>query len=142
MIKNALMTVGLACFSLAAVAQSIGTISNVSGTVTVNDGTRVVNATAGSPISNGARIVTTSTSTATVRLANGCVVDLKPGQAVTLLSSTSCSDLLATVQNTAPAGTPAPSGNAGVGDFVIGATGVVVFVAAVDGLRNRRVSRS
>ncbi len=141
MIKKVLMTVGLACVSIAVFAQSIGTISNVTGTVTVNDGTRVVNATAGSPISNGARIVTTSTSTATLRLANGCVVDLKPGQAVTVLSSTSCSDLLATVQNTVPAA-GASTSNPGFGDFVIGATGVAVFVAAVDGLRNRRVSRS
>ena len=136
MFKKAMCTASLVCFSVAGFAQSIGSLSKVDGTVTVNDGVRVVNGVVGTPIADGARIVTTSTGTATIRLANGCVVDLKPNQAITVLNNNPCGGLLASVQNTVG---PVEAGaqQFSVGDGFIVATGVGVTIAVVDALRNR-----
>ncbi len=141
MLNKALCTAGLLCFSIAGFAQaSIGTLANVTGPVTLNDGSTVVNGINGTSFGSGSRIVTSSTGGATLRLANGCVVDLKPNQAVTVLASTSCAELVASVQTTGVAG-PAQA-NFSVGDAVIVGTGALITIRVLDRIRNRNISGS
>ena len=116
--------VALSSFAATAVmAQALGTVSNVQGVVTATQGATGVAVTPGSPIVNGMRFVTTSSGTATLTLNSGCVVTLQPGQAVTVLQSMNCQQLIAAVQ-------PVPVAPAGT---LIGATpGIVTaFVLAV-----------
>ena len=141
MLIKALCTAGLLCFSAAGFAQSIGTLANVTGPVTLNDGSRVTSGGNGTAFSSGARIVTSSTGSATLRLANGCVIDMKPNQALTVLSSTSCNDLAALIQPTGVAG-PAAASPFSVGDAAIVATGILVTYKVLDNLRNRNISGS
>ena len=83
----------------AAFAQPVlGTVTNVQGVVTATQGATGVAVTPGSPIVNGMRFVTTSSGTATLTLNSGCVVTLQPGQAVTVLQSMNCQQLVAAVQ--------------------------------------------
>jgi hypothetical protein len=82
----------------AAMAQSLGTVSNVQGIVTATQGATGTTVAPGSAIVNGTRFVTTSTGSVTLALNNGCVVTLQPGQAVTVLQSMTCQQLTAAVQ--------------------------------------------
>src|SRR3954471_6833539 len=82
----------------AAMAQSLGTVSNVQGIVTATQGATGTAVAPGSAIINGTRFVTTSTGSVTLALNNGCVLTLQPGQAVTVLQSMTCQQLTAAVQ--------------------------------------------
>ena len=79
---------GLGAFACAyAVAQTnLGTVTNVQGVVTATHGTTVTTVAPGTPIVNGTRMVTTTPSAVTMRLNRGCVVTLRPGQAVTVFA--------------------------------------------------------
>jgi hypothetical protein len=81
-----------------AFAQVLGTVVNVNGVATVTTGTSGLAITAGAPIVNGARVITTSSGSVTFRLNNGCTVTVPPGHAVTVLSALSCQQLQAAVQ--------------------------------------------
>ncbi len=92
------LAIGSAFIATAALAQaSLGSINSVEGIVTVTDGAKLGTAAAGGPITDGTRFVATSTGRAVLRLNNGCVVNLGPGQAVTVLKSMTCDQLLAAV---------------------------------------------
>lgn len=142
MVSKKLLTLGAVLFSAVAWAQSIGTVGSVSGVVTINDGSRVLSAAPGSPIPDGARIVTTSSGSAVLQLANGCVIDLKPNQAVTVLRGSSCGELAAAVRSTGAAPVAGSGSSFGVGDAFIVGTGVVVTYKVIDDFRNRRKSGS
>lgn len=142
MVSKKLLALSAVFFSAAVWAQSIGTVGSVSGVVTINDGTRVLSAAPGSPIPDGARIVTTSSGSAVLQLANGCVIDLKPNQAVTVLRGSSCGDLAAAVRPTGAAQAAAGGSNFGVGDAFIVGTGIIVTYKVIDDFRNRRKSGS
>jgi len=101
----------------------------------------VLSAAPGSPIPDGARIVTTSSGSAVLQLANGCVIDLKPNQAVTVLRGSSCGELAAAVRPTGAAPTAGGS-NFSFGDAVIVGTGIGVTYKVLDDFRNRRKSGS
>lgn len=89
-------------------AQAIGTVSSVNGVATVTTGGGGASLAAGAPVMNGARIVTTSASSVTVSLNNGCTLTVPPAHSVTLLSSMTCQQAQAavlpvtTVANTGP----------------------------------------
>ncbi len=128
----------VALFGLAAAAagaqQALGTVSNVQGVVTVTQGTTGTVVMPGSPILNGMRFVTTSNGTTTLTMNSGCVVTLQPGQAVTVLQSMSCQQLVAAVQPVpvAPGGGAVFAANPGlVNAFII----TVGLGAAAHGLR-------
>lgn len=128
-----LITLSSALIAAAAFAQaSIGTVGNVQGIVTVTDGVTGGTARAGSPITNGMRFVTTSAGSATLQL-RGCTITLAPNQAVTVLQSMSCDQLVAAVQTV---GTPVVAGLGGVPAGVIG--GAAVLTAGVVYARNNK----
>ena len=107
-------------FAGAAIAQApVGTVASVQGLVTVTDGTTGGTAAAGTPIKNGMRFVTTSNGSAVLRLNNGCEVRLRPSQAVTVLQSMNCRELLAAVQSVAPT-VVAGNGSAATGALATG----------------------
>lgn len=120
------IAVMLALVAGTALAQErLGTVSNVQGLVTVTDGATGGTAAAGSPIIDGTRFVATSTGSAVLRLNNGCVINLRPNQAVTVLRSMTCERLLAAVQsvggvNVASAGGSLTTGALATGGLVVG----------------------
>jgi hypothetical protein len=101
------MNVKKLLLSLAAVAAAsawaqgptpIGTITSVNGVATVTTGTTGAPAGVGTPIVNGARVITTSNATVTLRLNNGCTATLPPGHGVTVVSTMSCQQLTAAIR--------------------------------------------
>jgi hypothetical protein len=99
-IKNLLLAI-TACTAAAAWAQapaSIGSVTSVNGVATVTTGTSGAPVAVGAPIVNGSRVITTSTGTVTVRLNNGCVLTVPPGNAVTIQTDLSCQQLTANIR--------------------------------------------
>ena len=80
-----------------AFAQALGTVTSVSGVATVTTGTSGTAVTVGAPIVSGSRVVTTSNSSVTLTLNNGCVVTVPPSSGVTVLSTQTCDQLRAGV---------------------------------------------
>jgi hypothetical protein len=135
----------LAAFALAAgsaLAQApLGTVVNVNGIATVTTGTSGTAIVTGAPIVHGSRVITTSNGSVTVRLNNGCTINVPPGHAVTILSNLTCQQLVAAVQPTATTVTTttvpvavSPTFGAPNGAMVaVGALiGVGILAAAVD----------
>ena len=118
-----LVALGSVLVAVSAFAQApLGTIGSVQGLVTMTDGAAGGTVVPGSPITNGMRFVATSSGSAVLRLNNGCVLTLQPGQAVTVLQNMTCQQLTASVQQAggvtvAGAG---PSGSAGTGALAAG----------------------
>ena len=92
--------------------QEVGVVTRVEGLVTVGQGNTLGNAFKDEIILQNARVVTTATGSTTIRLNNGCVIDLKPNQAVTVDFRRECKALLAAIQ---PAGGVGAAGAGGVG---------------------------
>jgi hypothetical protein len=95
--KLAPVVVGLLAAAALAQAQ-LGTVTSVNGVATVTTGTSGTAITAGAPIVEGARVITTSSGSLTFRLASGCTVNVPPGHGVTVSSGLSCQQLQASVQ--------------------------------------------
>jgi hypothetical protein len=87
----------IACASAMAQAP-LGSVTNVQGVVTATQGTTGTTVIVGTPITNGARFVATSTGSVTLRLNSGCVVTVPSAHAVTVLQSMTCEQLTAAVQ--------------------------------------------
>jgi hypothetical protein len=104
----------------------LGTVGNVQGVVTVTDGATGGTTGTGSPINSGMRFVAGSNGSATLRFNNGCVVNLLPGQSVTVLRSMDCKALLAAVQS--------GGGNVAGGSFGTGAAASAGLAAGSFGL--------
>lgn len=79
--------------------ERLGTVDNVQGLVTVTTGTTGGTTATGNSITSGMRFVASSSGSAVLKFNNGCVVTLKPLQAVTVVRSMSCEALLAAVQS-------------------------------------------
>ena len=112
-----------AAMAQAPAAQPVGVVIRVEGLVTVSLENTLGNVFKDETILQGARVATTSTGSTTIRLNNGCEVNLAPNQAVTIDSRLDCKALLAGVL---PAGT---GGVAGAG--AVGATGIAPGLAGV-----------
>ena len=102
-----------ASFAQTPAPQPVGVVSRVEGLVTVSQDNTLGNAFKDEVIIQNARVVTTATGSTTIRLNNGCIVDLKPNQAVTIDIRRECKAILASIQ---------PAGALGVGG--VGAAGV------------------
>ena len=92
-----------------AFAQALGTVAAVNGVVTFSTSSGNSTLVAGAPIVHGSRIVTTSASSVTLRMNNGCTVNVPAGHAVTVLSTQTCAQLQAAVQPVLPVASNAPS---------------------------------
>ena len=107
--------------STAALAQgpgeSVGVVQSVDGLVTVSQGNTLGNVVKDEKILNGARVVTTSTGSAVVKLNNGCLISLAPNQSVTVDPRLDCKALVASIQSTG-AGAFAAGAGAGAGNGV------------------------
>lgn len=121
---NQLFALAAIVVSAGAIAQSqIGTIANVQGLVTMSDATSVTTVLPGSPVYDGASVVTSSTGFTTISVNGGCDIRLTPNQSVTVTKDKTCAALLAAV-------TPLPAGTAVAG---VGGAGAGVGGAGVGG---------
>ena len=99
-------------FAQSPVPEAVGVVTRVEGLVTVSQGNTMGNAFKDEVILQNARVVTTAGGSTTIRLNNGCVIDLKPNQAVTVDFKRECKAILAAIQ---PAGAVGVAGAGGVG---------------------------
>lgn len=99
---RSLLAASLLCLGTAALAQApqitLGKVAEVQGVVTVSDGVTVGTAVPGTVITDGNRFVTASAGAARLTLDNGCVINLKPNESLTINSKLSCRDLVASVR--------------------------------------------
>lgn len=106
--RTALPAIAITLAAGAAMAQAtLGTVTQVQGIATVTTGTSGTAIAAGAPVVNGARVITTSSGTVTLRLNNGCTVTVPPGHALTVVSGLSCQQLTAAITPTATTTTAA-----------------------------------
>ena len=92
--------------------EEVGVVTRVEGLVTVSQNNTLGNAFKDEVILQNARVVTTASGFATIRLKNECVIELKPNQAVTVDIRRECKAILASIQ---PAGAVGVAGAGGVG---------------------------
>ena len=121
--------------------QAVGVVTRVEGLVTVGQNNTMGNVSKDNVILENARVATTANGSTTIRLNNGCVIDLKPNQAVTVDLRRECKAILASIQ---PAGAVVASGAGsgaggavGAGDAIIIGSGILVTLEAI-----RALSRS
>ena len=115
------------CFAQTPAPQAVGVVTRVEGLVTVSQDDTLGNAFKGEVILQNARVVTTATGSTTIRLNNGCMIDLKPNQALTVDSRRECKAILASIQ---PAGVVGVAGAGGVGSAGAVVVGNAVIVVA------------
>lgn len=105
--------------------ESLGTVGNVQGLVTDTDGATVSSTVQGEVIRDGERFVTSSSGSVTLTLNNGCTLTLQPNQAVTVLKSMTCQELVAAVR---PVGAPSFAGGGfGTGLMSVGGLAIAGF---------------
>ena len=118
--------------------EAVGVVTRVEGLATVSQGNIIGNVSKDEVILQNARVVTTASASTTIRLKNGCVIDLKPSQAVTVDIRRECKAILASIQPTGgvvTAGVGSEAGGAvGVGDAVIIGSGIFVTLEAIRAL--------
>jgi hypothetical protein len=110
---NKVLAAGLMLMGAAASAQTpqtLGTVADVQGIVTVSNGTTVGTAVRGTVISQGNHFVTASAGAARLTMDNGCVIHLKPNQSLRIDSRLSCEQLIASIQPVAGAPVTASAG--------------------------------
>ena len=117
--------------------EAVGVVTRVEGLVTVSQGNTMRNAFKDEVILQNARVVTTSSGSTTIRLNNGCLIDLKPNQAVTVDFKRECKAILAAIQ---PAGAVGSVGAAGVppglNNAIIVGAGVLMGVGLINASSN------
>lgn len=117
--KNLLLALS-ALAAAPAFAQTIGTITTVNGVATVTTGTTGTAIVTGAPIVEGARVITTSNASVTLRLNNGCTLTVPGGHGVTVRSNVPCEQLRASIQpvtTTVTTTTTATQVPVGIGPF-------------------------
>ena len=85
-------------FSLTPLREAVGVVARVEGLVTVSQDNTLGNAFKGQVILQNARVATTATGSTTIMLNNGCVIVLKPNQAVTVDYRRECKEILASIR--------------------------------------------
>ena len=116
--------------------EAVGVVTRVEGLVTVSQNNTLGNAFKDEIILQNARVVTTANGSTTIRLKNGCVIDLKPNQAVTVDFRRECKAILAAIQPAGVVGVAGGVGAGGVGNGVIAVAGVLTVVGAINALLN------
>ena len=91
-------------FSQTRAPEAVGVVTGVRGLVTVSQGNTMGNAFEDEVVLQNARVVTTATGSTTIRLNNGCVIDLKPNQALSVDIRRECKAILAAIEPTGPVG--------------------------------------
>jgi hypothetical protein len=102
MLKKTFAALVVLAVSAAAISQTtapvhLGTVQSVQGLVTVSDGTSIGNVVSGTAIMDGSRIVTSSSGSATLKLDNGCTIDLKPSRSLTFQGQKDCDQTVAAI---------------------------------------------
>ena len=127
-------------FAQAPAPQAVGVVTRVEGLVTVGQNNTMGNVSKDNFILENARVATTANGSTTIRLNNGCVIDLKPNQAVTVDLRRECKAILASIQPTGAvvaSGAGSGAGGAvGVGDAIIIGSGVLVTLEAIRVISN------
>lgn len=108
-----------------AAAAAVGVVESVEGLVTVSQGNTLGNLVKDSTLVDGARVVTTSTGAASIRLTNKCRIDLSANQAVTIDSRLECKALVAGIQSTGAGVAAAASGGGAI--FTAASVGVLTL---------------
>ena len=123
--------------------EAVGVVTRVEGLVTVSQANTMGNVFKDEIILQNARVVTTANGSTTIRLNNGCVIDLKPNQAVTVDFRRECKAILAAIQPSGVVGSAGAFGAVGggvaaggVGNGVIAVAGVLTVVGAINALKN------
>ena len=120
--------------------EAVGVVTRVEGLVTVSQANTMGNVFKDEIILQNARVVTTANGSTTIRLNNGCVIDLKPNQAVTVDFRRECKAILAAIQPAGVVGVAGAVGGGvgagGVGNGVIAVAGVLTVVGAINALKN------
>jgi hypothetical protein len=124
-IKSLLLTSALIATSVFA-QESLGTVGNVQGLVTDTDGATVSSTVQGEVIRDGERFVTSSSGSVTLTLNNGCTLTLQPNQAVTVLKSMTCQELVSAVRPVGGASF-AGGGSFGTGLMSVGGLAIAGF---------------
>ena len=102
--KKIALLVALASSAFAAQAQQIiGTLQDVSGAVSVSGKSVVSRAVNGTPITDGASILISSSGKATLVLQAGCAVTLGANQYLTVSAKMPCEQMTASVKHLFPA---------------------------------------
>lgn len=134
MTKFAFALLLTACVSTSAMAQgpaaSVGVVQSVDGLATVSQGNTMGNLFKEERILNGARVVTTSTGSAVIKLDNGCLISLAPNQAVTIDSRLDCKALVAGITGTGGVAAGAAAGAGGGGVMVAFSSVVAIALIA------------
>lgn len=100
MMKTSVLAFLLAFGALAAqAATGVATIGDVTGAVTVSSTNAVMQAEPGMQLAEGNTVLVSSKASATVTLANGCVVSLLGGQHYTVNGKLSCEQSIASVKH-------------------------------------------
>ena len=97
-----LATIIATAFSGASWAQApapVGAVAEVQGLVTMSLGSNVATVQAGTPVFDGARFVSSSSGGAQLKFTDGCVVNLKPNQALAIDSAADCPTRVASIVN-------------------------------------------
>lgn len=116
-------------FAQAPAPQAVGVVTRVEGLVTVGQNNTMGNVSKDNVILENARVATTANGSTTIRLNNGCVIDLKPNQAVTVDLRRECKAILASIQ---PAGAVVASGaGSGAGGAVGAGDALIIGVGAL-----------
>ena len=120
--------------------EAVGVVTRVEGLATVAQANTIGNVFKDAVILQNARVVTTANGSTTIRLNNGCVIDLKPNQAVTVDFRRECKAILAAIQPAGVVGVAGAVGGGvgagGVGNGVIAVAGVLTVVGAINALLN------
>ena len=125
-------------FAQTSAPEIVGVVTRVEGLATVSQGNTLGNVFKDEVILQNARVVTTASGSTTIRLKNGCVIDLKPNQAVTVDIRRECKAILASVQPGGVVGVASAGGvgAVGVGNAVIIGGGVLTFIGAINAISN------
>jgi hypothetical protein len=78
--------------------QTLGTVAEVRGLVTMSLGANVATVQPDTPVFDGARFVSSSSGEAEIRFKNGCRLKLLPNQWVTIDSAQDCDTLIASIR--------------------------------------------
>jgi hypothetical protein len=106
MFKKILAVVGAIVIAASAMSQvqtpepkRVGRVGEVEGLVTVSDGNNVSNVVKDSPVIEHTRYVTSSTGSAVLKMNNGCTVNLRPSQSLTIDPAKDCEELIAAIES-------------------------------------------
>ena len=119
--------------------EAVGVVTRVEGLVTVSQNNVLGNVSKDEVVLQNARVVTTSSGSTTIRLNNGCIIDLKPNQAVTVDFRRECKAILASIQ---PAGAVGAGGVGvagvppGLGNALIVGGGVLTGAGVINAIFN------